>query len=385
MDILRQLAEDARGRPESLKRHKGGGASIIGYTGRFVPEELIYAAGAEPYFICRGGEPEPAEELLPYMIRVINPYARAQTGYHLLSIEPVIPMLDLIVAECSDCHYTRLADVMEYFKLPTMRLGIPADWGKSIAFDYYLRGLVKLKEKLEKLTGNEISEEKLKNAVLPINKIRNVLNQISELRKQQPPPIGSYDFIQLNHYSFYCGLDEQLNKLSNLYQELKVKASPFSEDAPRLLLAGRVVAVGDYVLSKLIETAGGVVVAEFLDEGTRLWQWEVETEGDILRNIAETYFLRRTPPSIFQPAWEDRLEYLKRLIKDYSIDGVIWYQLSFEEIYDMECSIVSRAMDEMKMPFLKLESSFEYSREAMGPLSTRVESFIELVKMKRGD
>ena len=128
-----------------------------------------------------------------------------------------------------------------------------------------------------------------------------------------------------------------------------------------------------------------VVVAEFLDEGTRLWQWEVLTEGDTLKNIAETYFLKRTPPSIFQPAWEDRLEYLKGLIRDCSIDGVIWYQLSFEEIYDMECSIVSKAMDEMKIPFLKLESSFEYSREAMGPLSTRVESFIQSIKTKRSN
>ena len=187
MDVLKELAESARTRPENLKRHKDGGTSIVGYTGRFVPEELIYAAGAEPYFICRGGEPEPAEELLPFMLRIINPYARAQTGYHLLSIEPVIPMLDLIIAECSDCHYTRLADVMEYFKLPTMRLGIPADWTKSISFDYYRKGLIKLKEKLENLTGNEISEAKLNKATESINKIRNVLSKICELRKQQPP------------------------------------------------------------------------------------------------------------------------------------------------------------------------------------------------------
>jgi len=75
---------------------------------------------------------------------------------------------------------------------------------------------------------------------------------------------------------------------------------------------------------------------------------------------------------------------MKKLMADFNIDGVIWYQLSFEEIYDMECSIISRAMDEIKMPFLKLESSFEYSRESMGPLITRVESFIESIKGKRG-
>jgi benzoyl-CoA reductase/2-hydroxyglutaryl-CoA dehydratase subunit BcrC/BadD/HgdB len=37
----------------------------------------------------------------------------------------------------------------------------------------------------------------------------------------------------------------------------------------------------------------------------------------------------------------------------------------------------------MDIPFLKLESSYEYSREAMGPLITRVETFIESIKTKK--
>jgi benzoyl-CoA reductase/2-hydroxyglutaryl-CoA dehydratase subunit BcrC/BadD/HgdB len=102
-----------------------------------------------------------------------------------------------------------------------------------------------------------------------------------------------------------------------------------------------------------------------------------------MRDLTETYYLRMTPPSIFQPAWEERIEFVKRLIKDYSIDGVIWYELSFEEIYDLECSVISKEMSQMNIPFLKLESSYEYSREAIGPLTTRVESFIESVKQRR--
>lgn len=384
MDVVKQLAEIARTRPEELKKQKEKGIKIIGYTGRFVPEELIYASGAMPYLLCRGGEPESPEAALPYMLRIMSPYARAQIGYHLLGVDPVIPMLDLIIAECSDCHMARLADLFEYFQLPTARLGVPPDWEKSISYDYYYKGLIKLKEQLEALTGNKISDEKLRKTTESINKIRNLLRKISTLRKQQPPPIGGYNFIQLNHYSFYCDIEELAKRLNDLYEQLKEGKSPFPEGAPRILLAGRVVSVGDYVLSKLIETSGGVVVTEFLDEGTRQCLWEVKTDGDLMKNIAEMYYLERTPPSIFQPAWEERVTFMKKLIEDFNIDGVIWYQLSFEEIYNMECSIVSKAMEEMKMPFLKLESSYEYSREAMGPLTTRVESFIESIRQKGG-
>lgn len=383
MNILEDLAQITRTWPENLKEKKRKGAKIVGYTGRFVPEELILASGALPFLICKGGEPEPSEATLPYMIHVINPFARGQIGYHLMGTDPVAPILDLIIAQCSDCHETRLADLFEYFKFPTTRLGIPTDWEKSISVNYYYRGLARLKEKLEALTGNAISDEKIKDSINYVNEIRGLLTKINALRKNQPPPIGGYDFIRLNHCSFYCEPDKLIKSLSELYKELKESQSPFPKDAPRILLAGRVVGVGDYVVPKLVETSGGVIVAEFLDEGIRHCSWQVPTDGDLMENLGKTYFLERTPPSIFQPAWQKRIEAMKQLISEFNIDGVIWYQLSFEEIYDMECPIVARAMGEMRIPFLKLDSSYEYSREAMGPLATRIESFIQSIKQRR--
>jgi benzoyl-CoA reductase/2-hydroxyglutaryl-CoA dehydratase subunit BcrC/BadD/HgdB len=383
LSILGELAQIARTRPEQLKEQKKKGAKIVGYIGRFVPEELIYASGALPYLLCRGGQPEPPDAVIPYMLRFMSPYSRSQIGYHLLGIDPVIPMLDLTVVQCSDCHESRLADLFEYFKLPTVRLGIPPDWGKSLSRDYYYKGLAQLTEKLEALTNNIVSDQKLKESTDSLNKIRDILSKINLLRINHPPPIGGAEFIRLNHYSFYSDPGNLLPKLNDLYGELQKGSSPFPKEAPRLLLAGHVVGVGDYVVPRLIEESGGVIAAEFLDEGTRHCEWNVKTDGDLMTNLGETYYLERTPPSVFQPAWKERVESIKNLIRDFNIDGVIWYQLSFEEVYDLECSIISKALNEINIPFLKLESSYEYSREAMGPLTTRVESFIETVKQLR--
>ena len=383
MNIVDDLAQIARTRPEKLKKEKEKGVKIVGYTGRFVPEELIHASGALPYLICRGGEPEPPEATLTYMIHVINPFARGQIGYHILGTDPITPILDLIVAQCSDCHEARLADLFEYFQFPTLRLGVPPDWEKSISVDYYYKGLARLKDKLEAITGNTISDEKLKESINTINKIRGLLEKISALRKNQPPPIGGYDFLRLNHSAFYCESDKVIEDLSKLYEQLKVSKSPFAVDTPRILLAGRVVGVGDYVVLKLIEDSGGVIVAEFLDEGIWHNSWKVPTDGNLMENLGKTYFLDRSPPSIFQPAWAKRVEYIKQMVRDFNINGVVWYQLSFEEIYDMEFSIVSKALDEIKIPLLRLDSSYEYAREATGPLVTRIESFIASIKQER--
>ena len=380
MNILEELAQITRTRPEMLKEQREKGIKTVGYIGRFVPEELIHASGALPYLLCRGGQPDPLEVVIPYMLRVMSPYSRSQIGYHLLGIDPVIPMLDLIVAQCSTCHESRLADLFEYFKLPTVRLGVPPDWEKSLSRVYYQKRLTWLREKLEDLTGNNITDEKLKGSIESMNKIRDLLRKINLLRRKQPPALGGYDFIRLNHYSFYCDLEKLPPKLNDLYEQLQKEKRNFPIGAPRILLAGHVVSVGDYVVPKLIEDSGGVIVGEFLDEGIRQYPWDVKIDGDLMANLVDTYYVERTPPSIFQPAWEERVRYLKKLIRDCNIDGVIWYELSFEEIYNMEGYIISKAMEEMNIPLLKLESSYEYAREAMGPLTTRVESFIESIK-----
>jgi benzoyl-CoA reductase/2-hydroxyglutaryl-CoA dehydratase subunit BcrC/BadD/HgdB len=75
---------------------------------------------------------------------------------------------------------------------------------------------------------------------------------------------------------------------------------------------------------------------------------------------------------------------MKKLVADYRVDGVVWYQLVFDEIYDMEAACIGKWLREMNVPFLKLESSYEYSREAMGPLKTRIESFVGSVKRQGG-
>lgn len=96
MNTLQELTQIARTRPEKLKEQKEKGVKIVGYIGRFVPEELIHASGALPYLLYKGGQPEPPDAVIPYMLRFMSPYARSQIGYRLLGIDPVVPMLDLI-------------------------------------------------------------------------------------------------------------------------------------------------------------------------------------------------------------------------------------------------------------------------------------------------
>jgi benzoyl-CoA reductase/2-hydroxyglutaryl-CoA dehydratase subunit BcrC/BadD/HgdB len=382
-DVMREFAQLATDRPAELRQRKADGKKVVPYIGHFVPEELLYAAGVEPYLICRGGEPEPPEAVLDDMLRFLNPLARSIAGFHVMGLDPVMPLADLIVASQPECHVQRMAEYLELKGLPVFKVGVPQNWDRPYAGEYYFRELEQLKTKLEELTGSPISDDRVREYIGYANEIHALLRRIDALRKRDSPPLGGYDFIHLNHYSFFVDPQVAIEKLAQIAEALEAAQGKFTTEAPRILLAGHVVAVGDYLVVKNLEDAGAVIATEMLDEGLRWYRWDTAVDGDPLRNLWRAKYLDKVPVNIFQPAWRDRFEHMKTLIDEYRIDGVVWYQLAYDEIYDMECTVITKWLREMKMPLLKLETSYEYSREATGPLNTKVESFVESLRRGR--
>lgn len=381
-ELLKEFAVAANERVAQLIDCKErDGVKIIEHTGSFCPEELIYASGAKPYLMCKGGDPAPAEAVLEYLLRVMNPYVRTMAGYYMMGVDKVTENADLVVFQEIDCQIGRVSELMEYLKAPVYKLGVPVDWKKEISYNYYKRSLEKFKDKLEELAGRPISDKELKTQIEKQNKINDLLLKIDAYRVKDNPPITGTDFIKLNHYTFFVEPDVAIDFLTRAIGILSTADGAYSSEKPvRILLAGHVVAVGDYVVPTLIEDFGGAVVCEMMDEGIRHFRHDVSTEGDLMENLARRNYYEKCPPDIFQPAYRDRFEIMKKMIADYNVDGVIWYQLVFDEIYDMEAACVNKWLREMKIPFMKLESSYEYSREAMGPLKTRIESFIKSIR-----
>lgn len=378
--IMQELDKLSKERINQLQQAKKEGKTVVQYTGNFIPEEVIKASGAEPFLLCRGGEPEPPDAVLDNMLRFMNPLARSMAGFYMLGLDPVTPISDLIIAQQTDNHVGRISELLEYKGLPIFKVGVPSDWEKEMAFDYYVNSLRKMQSKLEEITGKPIDNKEIEDYIRKNNKVNEGLRKIDSLRKKPNPPIGLTEFIRLNHYSFNVDPDIMAVKLDELYDALKDAPGKFPEGAPRILFAGHALAIGDYMVPKLVEEAGAVIAADFLDEGIREYKHDVEITGDPIVDFARARYLDRPPVNIFQPAWKQRFKYIQQIIEEYKIDAVIWYQLSFDEIYDMEYSCLAKWMNESGTPILKMESSYEYSREAMAPLITRIESFIASFK-----
>lgn len=379
-EILQKLDKMSTLRPLDIIKKKKEGSKVVEFFGDFVPEQWITAAGAESYLICKGGDPQPPEATLDYMLRFMNPLAATMAGSYLLGLDAVMPIADSVTIQQHDSHYGRMTEILEYKGLPVYKVGVPADYTVDISKEYYRHELREFRAMLENLVGHPISDDDIRANYAKTNKINELLRKIDELRKQDNPPITFSDFIKLNHYTLRLDYDTSIEALEQIYEELKNAPGAHAKDAPRILIMGRAVALGDYQVPTIIENAGGSIVCEFLDEAIRPFHNDISTEGDVVDAYASAIYDNRVPQCIFQPAWETRFEHLKKLIDEYRIDGVLWYQLAFDEIYDMEHTCLSKWISEIGVPMLKLESSYEYSREAIAPLTTRLESFVESLK-----
>jgi len=382
MEAMGKLSNHLATRVTELARLRKNGTRLIGYApGGYMPEELVYAAGAVPVGLIRGGDPEPVAESAAYVPRFIDTFCRAQIGYRMLGEEPLYQMIDLLVVPVTDHNIKTIADCFNFFaNANVFRFGVPHQKDEH-AFVYYLAGLRKLKEKLEEFTGNQIEDARLKEAIDSCNRMRELLKEISLLRLSERPPIAGREFARLNHASFIADRRVFIDVLESILRELREKP-PSGPKRPRILLTGSTLAMGDYKVLEMAEAAGASIVIEEFAEGMRHYWENVQANGDLMQALADRYFRRRVPPAWFRPSRE-RLDHLITLARDFRVDGIIWYQLMYRSSYDIQAFYFEKMLKkELDIPMLKLESDYDVSER--GPLRTRIETFVEIIKAGGG-
>jgi benzoyl-CoA reductase/2-hydroxyglutaryl-CoA dehydratase subunit BcrC/BadD/HgdB len=375
---MKMLTAHLKNRLADLKKVREEGRKIIGYTpGGYLPEELVLASDAIPICLARGGDHSMVELAGAYICRWIDTFCRAQIGYGVSGEDPYYSILDLFVVPVTDNHIRAVMDVLDYHTdIDIFPFGVP-HVKEGAALDYYLQGITRLKNRLETLTRNQITESRLREAILLCNRERELLRKISLMRRSTQVPMVSRDFVALNHGSFIADKGFMVEVLESVCEELEGLSPPVQE-GPRILLTGSTLALGDRKILDLIEESGGVVVIEEFAEGIRPYWEDVLLDGDPMVALADGYFMRRVPPAWFRPGRE-RLEFLIRLAKDFNVAGVIWYQLMYRESYKLESFYFPNMLrKETGLSMLTVESDYEAAES--GALRTRIEAFIEATK-----
>lgn len=377
-----RLSAHLRGRLEQLKKAKKEGIKIIGYfPGNYVPEELIYAAGAIPICFAKAGisgnETVAALEIMPH---IGCPFARTKIGEKSLKTNPYYELVDLFVAPITCQHLKKVAEIWDYYgDMKVFKLGVPHKYNGDIELDYYTGRLNDLKKQLQVLTGNKITDEKLGHAIKLYNRMRKSFKKISLTRRTFNSTISALEFARLNHASLYADPVFMSDYLGDVYKGCIVGNQEKSErNVPRILLIGPNLSDGDYNIMELVRDSGAEIVIEEICEGFRYYWQNIDTKGDLLRSLAKGYLQDKLPCAFMRYSSKKRLDFSLELINDFNVTGVIWYQLLCCETYDLESFFFGRQLGERDIPMLMLESAYE--TEGIGQMKIRIDAFIEMLK-----
>ncbi|VAW41369.1 Related to 2-hydroxyglutaryl-CoA dehydratase, beta subunit, partial [hydrothermal vent metagenome] len=238
------------------------------------------------------------------------------------------------------------------------------------------------KTKVEEICGHEVSGDRLAGAIRLINRKRRALQRLTELRANNPAPISGRDALLIEQIAFYDEPERFAARVNELCDELEDRVKDgrgaVSAECPRVMVSGTPMALPNWKIHNLIESAGAVVVNEESCIGTRYFKDLIAEDGDSvdeqLARLTDRYM--RIDCSCFTPN-DERVDQVLKEYRQSKAQGILHYSLQFCHTYNIEEIKIREACEAQGIPYLAIET--DYSAEDAGQLQTRIEAFLEQI------
>ncbi len=350
------------------REQKAHGKKIVSIFCEYTPREIIIAAGAVPVCACGGSHSLAvvSEKELPANL---CPLIKSSYGYAMERANPLFEMSDMVVAETTCDGKKKMYELLQReHKMHVLELTQKPD--EQAAFDHWYKEVVLLKESLEALTGNKITDDALRDAIRCMNTER-------QLRRKVASFAGSTLTGRevLDAKSLIACIPCDLKAYEDIIREAQ-SAPPRHSHKPRILLTGVPLPHGAEKVMDLLEQAGAIVVVQENCTGIKPLVENVSLEGDPLSNIAKKYFHLQC--SCMMPN-AGRFELIDNLIPENNVQGVIDLVWQACHTYNVESVLLKKHIDErFGLPFMKIET--DYSPSDTEQLRVRIEAFLSVVE-----
>jgi len=357
----------------ALEDWKAKGKKVVGFFCSYVPEEILYAADILPIRVrAPGCDTTTSADV--YFSQLNCSFMRSCLEF---ALEGKYDFLDGFVFTNSCDHVRRVYDTLRETRsdeFPFIEfISVPHKVSDQ-AIDFYRDELIAFREKVEKFSGNETGEQKLKEAIDVYNRTRNLLQQVYELRHDQSPPIRGAEALSIILAGQCLPKDHYNVILERLIEELG-ETEGISDYKARLMISGSG-GCDDPAYYQIIEDLGGLIVTDSLCFGSRYFWEPVKMNEDIMRSLAVSYLNRPSCAGMCDKVAE-RSDYVKEMVKAFRVDGVIFQRMRYCDLWGGQILHLRKTLKEADIPVLELER--EYALGATGQLKTRAQAFLERI------
>lgn len=302
-------------------------------------------------------------------------------GYHRsvmgATFKGLMPEPDFLIGTTLPCSggIAVMENLAGHFNKDLFVLNVPQEQTEN-GITYLADQIKQMVRFVSEHTGTALDEEKLRAAIIKTNHAREILEKVYQLAKQVPSPANSKMLANFGIVmALLMGTDAAVNVAQTYYDEfakrVKNNIGGAKNEQIRLMWIQNRIQFKNQLVETLEKEFNAVIVIDELNDIT----WDPIDPDDPYTGLA-----KRAISIPFNGEAGRRIDHLKKLAKDYKIDGAI-------NPCNWGCrqgtgarGLITEGLKEINVPVLNLEvDCIDRRTFAEGQIKTRMEAFIEML------
>ena len=286
------VGEPAKRALQYIQSKRQHGFPVVGVYCGYAPLEVIKAMGATIAVLCAFSNKtiRSAEVALPANL---CPLIKSSYGFIITDTCPFYGLSDLVVAETTCDGKKKMYELIRDIK-PIHVMDLPQVPDEKEAEQNWTVMIRKLQGFLEKHLERKATDGQIEEAIRDTNRKNRKMNAILDFMARRPPVMSwqeLYDLTFLAQPSTAADMETLLDaSLAALGRRVERGLFYGSPDAPRVLVTGCPVAGDATKVFRIIEEAGGVIVAIDSCTGMKAYMDEIEEDSpDPMAALARRY------------------------------------------------------------------------------------------------
>lgn len=373
--LLNEFKECSEHPYRVISAYKQEGKKVIGVLPYFAPVELVVAAGMVPMGIWGSNKKTiaMAKEYCATFYCTI-----AQLALEML-LDGTLDQLDGIITP-TICDTLRPMSqnfrVAMEGKLPCIFLAHPQNRKPAFGLQFTVDQYMHVKSELEKISGNTITDEALRDAIKVMNRSRKARREFVKLAGQHPEAISAVERSAVLRSAWFMEPAVHAEKLEELNAELaKLPASNWK--GKKIVTSG--IICDNPKLLQIFDDNNIAIAADDVAQETRAFRVDASEEGDPMMALAQQFADQDYDVLLYDEYSNKnrRADYVVQMVKESGAQGLVLFMQQFCDPEEMEYPYLKKALDDAGIPHVKL--GVDQQMRDFGQASTAIQAFADVL------
>ena len=373
--LLNEFKECSEHPYRVISAYKQEGKKVIGVLPYFAPVELVVAAGMVPMGIWGSNKKTIAlaKEYCATFYCTI-----AQLALEML-LDGTLDQLDGIITP-TICDTLRPMSqnfrVAMEGKLPCIFLAHPQHRKPAFGLQFTVDQYMHVKSELEKISGNTITDEALRDAIKVMNRSRKARREFVKLAGQHPEAISAVERSAVLRSAWFMEPAVHAQKLEELNEELS--KLPASNWKGRKVVTSGIICDNPKLL-QIFDDNNIAIAADDVAQETRAFRVDASEEGDPMMALAQQFADQDYDVLLYDEYSNKnrRADYVVQMVKESGAQGLVLFMQQFCDPEEMEYPYLKKALDEAGVPHIKL--GVDQQMRDFGQASTAIQAFADVL------